>query len=178
MHAGVVFCGYPMTLIKFRLGLFIAIAHCQRLAFSSSCFSMELRMQTESNLGPCTFCGTRIRGGVFAICREVERKRFNEPLGPDSPEVEVRGLRNIAQYCSNRCRSVGRNIAMSAERIRLPATPPSIGPIEVCSNCGNVVDMTRWHLVYVQCNDSTPTHADGVYDVKELAVLCRTCAPV
>ncbi len=167
-----------MALSEFSLCLSNVNGHCQRLACSSSSINMELRMQTESNLGPCTFCGTRILDGVFAICCEAERKHFSKCLGMHSPEVEVTGLKSIAKYCSSRCRRKGRKIAMSAERIRIPATPPSVGPIEVCSNCGNIVDMTRWHLVYVQCNDNMPTHADNVYDVKELAVLCRTCAPV
>ena len=67
---------------------------------------------------------------------------------------------------------------MTAERVLLPATPPSVGPIEVCSQCRSIVDTTTWHLVYSQTNDLSPTHADGVYDVKELAVICKKCAPI
>jgi hypothetical protein len=123
-------------------------------------------------------CGTRILDGVFAICREAERKHFSKCLGMHSPEVEVTGLKSIAKYCSSRCRRKGRKIAMSAERVPLPATRPSVGPIEVCAKCGGIVDMTKWHLVYLQSNDNTPTYTSNTYDARELAVLCRTCAPI
>lgn len=134
-------------------------------------------MQVESNHGQCALCGTKISDGVFAICCETERKRYSKSLGMHSAEVEVNGLKSIAKYCSNKCRRRGRKIAMTAERIRLPATPPSIGPIEVCAKCGGIVDMTNWHVVYFQSNDNTPSHADKTYDAKELAVICGTCAP-
>ena len=135
-------------------------------------------MQFDSDHGQCIWCGSRIRLGVFAICCETERKNFSESVGMDSADVEVKGLKCIARYCSSRCRHKGRKVALSAERIPLPATPPSRGPIEVCSKCRGVVDTTQWHLVYAQTNDNLPTYADGVYDVKELAVLCKKCAPV
>ena len=135
-------------------------------------------MQVDSDHGQCIWCGSRIRQGVFAICCEAERKSFSKSIGMHSADVEVKGLKSVAKYCSNRCRSRGRKVAMTAERIPLPTTPPSRGPIEVCSKCRGVVDTTQWHLVYLQTNDNAPTHANEVYDVKELAVICKKCAPV
>ena len=134
-------------------------------------------MQVDSDHGQCIWCGSRIRQGVFAICCEAERKHFSKSIGMHSADVEVKGLKSIARYCSSRCRRKGREVALTAERIRLPATPPSIGPIEVCARCGGIVDMTKWHVVYLQSNDNTPSHADKTYDAKELAVICETCAP-
>lgn len=135
-------------------------------------------MHIEPNYGECVWCGSRIHGGVFSICCEAERKIFSKSVGMHSADVEVKSLKSIAKYCSNRCRSRGRKVAMTAERIPLPTTPPSRGPIEVCSKCRGVVDTTQWHLVYAQTNDNEPTHASGVYDVKELAMICNKCAPV
>ena len=135
-------------------------------------------MQVDSDQGQCIWCGSRILQGVFAICCEAERKHFSKYIGMHSADVEVKSLKSIARYCSSRCRRKGREVALTAERVPLPATAPSRGPIEVCSKCRGVVDTTQWHLVYLQTNDNAPTHANGVYDVKELAVVCRTCAPV
>lgn len=95
-----------------------------------------------------------------------------------SADVEVKGLKSIAKYCSNRCRRKGRKLAMAAEHVPMPAKRPSLGPIEVCAKCGGIVDMTKWHVVYFQSNDNTPSHADKTYDAKELAVICKTCALV
>jgi hypothetical protein len=138
---------------------------------------MELEMPLDSDDGQCTFCGTSIRDGVFAICREAEIMHFSESLGLHRAEVEVSGLKSVAKYCSKKCRSRGRKVALSAERIPLPATPPSVGPVEVCAMCGGIVDMSRWHLVYLQSDNALKKTAVG-HDVKELAVVCRKCAPV
>jgi len=59
------------------------------------------------------------------------------------------------------------------------ATYPDIGPIELCSRCGKPVDMTKFHLTYVESilEQEWERMSASVLESVVLAVLCNACSP-
>lgn len=140
---------------------------------------MALKSSTPEEWGDdayfCATCGARFRSPSFDIAREFERTIFYEH-GRD-PEVEIIGSETIGQFCSEHCRSESRDALLRKEDVR--ATHPGIGPLEFCSRCKAPVDMTRFHLTYVEYSlsgdwGSMVAHTS---DVVPLAIVCNKCVP-
>lgn len=123
----------------------------------------------------CMTCGTPFRSPLFDIAKEYERTIFSGEI--IYPEVEVIGSEGIGQYCSEACRSKSRDALLLKENVH--ATFPDIGPIELCSRCAEPIDMTLFHLTYVESTitgdwDSSIVDSSNVVT---LAVVCNKCAP-
>lgn len=116
----------------------------------------------------CESCGKMFSGVLFAIDREFERVAF---AAGELPVVSISGSENIANFCSADCRKKGRESVMRAEGV--PIQRVGLGPIETCAKCGGPVDMTGWHLTYLDSD----TRFEGSYpqplDVDYLAVVCN-----
>lgn len=123
----------------------------------------------------CETCGKPFRTPMFDVAKEYERTIFQE--NDNMPEFEIIGSVGIGEYCSKVCRDQARGDLLLRENVR--ATYPDIGPIEPCSRCGKPVDMTKFHLAYVESVlDLEPGHmSTNVLESVVLAVLCNTCSP-
>ncbi len=119
----------------------------------------------------CFTCDRIFRGRVFEIAREWERVHFSENI----PDVEIEGSYGIECFCSQLCTDLRREEVMAREGV--PIHHPDLGPIEPCSKCGAPIDMTQFHLAYVEsCVDMHGCVGRQV-DVEYLAVVCSTCRP-
>jgi len=122
----------------------------------------------------CETCGRPFRYPLYDTAKEFERTIFH--TGDIRPEVEIIGSEGIGQYCSSSCRDQARRGLLQREAVRV--TYPGIGPIECCSRCSAPVDMTKFHLAYVE------SVIDGEWDrmsvnVREsavVAILCNGCS--
>lgn len=126
----------------------------------------------------CDTCNKRFRSPLYDVSKEFERTIFfEEPL---MPEIDVIGAETIAYFCSPSCRDMKRDHLLTQEKIR--ATYPGIGPVEPCSRCGAPVDMTKYHLTYVEMDtthdwDRALFGAKIISDPVTLAVVCQKCEP-
>ncbi|MDP1929276.1 MAG: hypothetical protein Q8K62_12305 [Thiobacillus sp.] len=121
----------------------------------------------------CETCGKPFRRPLFDVSKQFERTIF---CGNNSPaEVEVIGSEGIAQYCSRACRDPASTSLLQRENVR--ATYPDIGPIEFCSRCTAPVDMTKFHLAYVESvlDGEWESMSTNVLEVVVLAILCNGC---
>lgn len=127
----------------------------------------------------CMACNKRFRSPLYDVTKEFERTIFFEE--PRIPEIDIVGAEVVAGYCSPSCRD--QSLAQFLELEQIRATFPDIGPIEACSRCNSPIDMTQYHLTYVE----TDTKQDwdrsffGVEVIGEpltLAVVCQKCAPM
>lgn len=112
---------------------------------------------------------------MFDVTKEYERTIFHE--NDNLPEVEIIGAVAIGQYCSKACRDHARDDLLLRENVH--ATYPNIGPIEPCSRCGKPVDMTKFHLTYVESilEQEWARMSANVLESAVLAVLCNACSP-
>jgi hypothetical protein len=121
----------------------------------------------------CFTCKRRFRSTLFSISREWNRVHYEE----GDPEVEISSSEGLECYCSQACATARRTSVMANEGV--PISRPGLGPIEPCSKCGAPVDMTKFHLTYL---DSYEVHESAMVlrteSVDYLAVLCRTCEPL
>ena len=92
----------------------------------------------------CFTCNRRFRGRVFEVVKEWDRTLFED----EPPSVEIEGSTGLECYCSKRCLDARLALVMAAEGA--PICPPGIGPIEMCAKCNGPVDMTRFHLTYLE----------------------------
>jgi hypothetical protein len=109
---------------------------------------------------------------VFEVSREWKRVHFGKGL----PEVEITDSISIEYYCSDVCLAISRADVM--EHAGVPIRPTGIGPIEACAKCRGPVDMTEFHLTYVE-EEYIVDESFGVKPVSThyLAILCRRCRP-
>ena len=123
----------------------------------------------------CETCGKPYRTPMFDVAKEYERTIFQE--ANRLPEVEIIGSVEIGQYCSSACRDRARSDLLLRENVR--PTYPDIGPIESCSRCGLPIDMTKFHLAYVESilDQEWGRMSASVLESVVLAVLCNACAP-
>ena len=123
----------------------------------------------------CKTCGKPYRTPIFDVTKEYERTIFQE--NDNLPEVEIIGAVAIGEYCSKTCREHARDDLLLRENVQ--ATYPDIGPIESCSRCSKPVDMTKFHLTYVE--SILELEREGmsvnVLESATLAVLCNACSP-
>ncbi|MCK9381767.1 MAG: hypothetical protein M0P95_11990 [Sulfuritalea sp.] len=122
----------------------------------------------------CDACEKPFRTPMFDISKGYERTIYD---GNRMPEVEIIGSGTIAQYCSDPCRVKKISAVLAKENVR--ATYPDIGPVEACSRCGKPVDMTKFHLTYVDSDTEQDWDrmCATVTKTVVLAVLCDACAP-
>lgn len=127
----------------------------------------------------CDACNKRFRSPLYDVTKDFERTIFfDEPL---IPEIDIMGAESIAYFCSPSCRDKKRDQLLTQEDIR--ATYPEIGPIESCSRCGAPVDMTEFHLAFVEMDtthdwDRPLLGAKVINDPVTLAVICQKCEPI
>lgn len=118
----------------------------------------------------CMNCGVMFKCTHCGIDREVERVRFP---AQGFPEVEARGIENIGSFCSLLCRERGREDIMRAQGV--PIRRVGIGPVETCARCGGPVDMTSWHLTFLDIDSRFSGSIAHTLDIDYLAVLCLSC---
>lgn len=113
---------------------------------------------------------------MFDVAKEYERTIFHE--NDNLPEVEIISSVQIGQYCSKECRELARDDLLLRENVH--ATYPDIGPLEPCSRCGEPVDMTKFHLTYVESilELNRESMSVSVIEPAVLAVLCNACSPL
>lgn len=121
----------------------------------------------------CFTCDRRFKSRAFSISREWDRVHFEYSL----PEVEIEGAYGLECYCSLECLTARRTDVMAQENV--PIRRPGLEPVEICAKCGGPVDMTEFHLTYVE--DETVRR--GMFEVQVvsldyLAVVCRQCRPL
>lgn len=123
----------------------------------------------------CECCGNMFRDRLFDISREYGRVHFRSP--PIFDEVEIHGAESIANFCSNDCRTKKRQAVMTAQRVPIPTVRPSLGPVETCAKCSGPVDMSAWHLTFLEGLYDTSCDSCRPIEVDYLAVVCRKCVP-
>lgn len=130
------------------------------------------------NFYSCMVCEKHFRSPLFSISRGYERTIFFD--GDRMHEVEPIDSEGIGSYCSAECLNQDRDKLLLQENVR--ATFPGIGPIEVCSRCGNPVDMVQIHLSWTEeeLNCQWGQFIDVLQPiyVRSLAVVCQQCAPL
>ena len=120
----------------------------------------------------CFNCMRVFRSPVFDIAREWNRTHFEE----DPPSVEIRGSVGLECYCSRECLNVRRPVVMAAENV--PIRRPGIGSVESCAKCHGTVDMSCFHVAYLEsCAEVEDGFILRTVDLDYLAVLCRRCQP-
>jgi hypothetical protein len=125
----------------------------------------------------CMNCGTMFRDRLFDITREYDRVIYRRP--PALDEVAIECSEGIGGFCSASCREAGRSAVMTRERVPVLAPPerPGINPVEICARCKGPVDMSDWHLTYLENEFDTSTDSFTIHDLKYTAVLCKKCVP-
>ena len=119
-------------------------------------------------------CGKPFRYPSLDVVKEFERTTFFDE--GKLPEVEIVGSIAIGQYCSAECRQQARGRLLQQENVR--ATYPDIGPVEACSRCAAPVDMSKFHLAYVESVIDGEWGRMSVSALESivLAVVCNTCS--
>lgn len=121
----------------------------------------------------CFTCNRRFRSALYSISRELERVDYVEA----EPVVEISASVGLECYCSQACAASRRSLVMAREGV--PISNPGLGPIEPCSRCGAPVDMTEFHVTYLE---SYEVHRSAItldtVSLNYLAVLCRKCRPL
>lgn len=123
----------------------------------------------------CECCGNIFRDLLFDISLDYERVDFRSPSSFD--EVEVKGSESIANFCSKKCRSEKELAVLAAQHLSITATRPSLGPVESCAKCRGLVDMSDWHLTFLESDIDTSGDSFRPLDINYLAVVCNKCAP-
>lgn len=119
----------------------------------------------------CESCGAMFRGTLYAVDRELERVGFG---ASNPPVVSIRDSENIANFCSTMCRERGRAAVMAAEGV--PIQRVGVEPIEPCAKCGKPVDLTGWHLTYLDSDTRFCGSIGQTLGVDYLAVVCSACS--
>jgi hypothetical protein len=124
----------------------------------------------------CMHCEKLFRGELFDIGKAYERVIY--PSSGDLPVVDVQDAHEVGSFCSEVCRSLGRETLMRGEGVPIPRVRPDIGPVESCAKCGKPVDMSTWHLTYTEARTEELTPGTfTIHDLEYLAVVCRGCRP-
>lgn len=126
----------------------------------------------------CTFCGSLVGDALFDVAREYERMRYKDSSDGFEVAIDISTSESLAGFCSKLCRHQGGASVMATMRIRVPNQRPAFGPIEVCARCGGPVDMSDWHLVFLESDTNTKWTLVEPDEIEYIAVVCRTCAPV
>ena len=120
----------------------------------------------------CFTCSVRFKKKVFSITREWERVDFSEAL----PEVDILDAYGLECYCSKSCLEGRRDEVMARGQVSI--TRPNLGPVETCAKCGGPVDMSEFHLAYLEDESiDEGTFVSTMIDLDYLAVVCKRCHP-
>jgi hypothetical protein len=117
----------------------------------------------------CEECGTMFNSPLYGIERERTRTIFFAE--GRLPEVDIASSETFVNFCSLTCRERGREKVF--EHLGISVTNPGIGPIEKCSQCGEDIDMTKWHMGISESVRDMNTMV--VSDFEYLAVRCADC---
>ena len=132
-------------------------------------------MDNEEMEFECETCGAMFRDRLFGVSRAYERVIFSSPDALE--EVHTGYSECIANFCSSACLARGRSAAMRAQCVPIPAVRPGIGPVEACAKCKGPVDMSDWHLTFLEDEIDTSLNRFQPLNVDYIAVVCRQCAP-
>jgi len=121
----------------------------------------------------CETCGVMFREMLYEVAKEIDRVHYREGA---VEEVEILGGENLANFCSKQCRNATLVAVMAREGV--PIKRVGVDPIEPCAKCGGPVDMSDYHLTYVEQDIKFLPTSAVPQDVDYLAVVCRNCAPV
>ena len=127
----------------------------------------------EANCQACNVCEQPLGNPQFGISRQFERTIFSK--NDDLDEVEVIDSNEIRAYCSSECLNKNRDLLLAQENVR--ASYPGIGPVESCSRCGRPVDMTRFHMAWVEDEVEIQGYEATPINAEVLAVACDQCVP-
>ncbi|WP_233886395.1 hypothetical protein [Paraburkholderia flagellata] len=119
----------------------------------------------------CFTCGRIFTTRVFEITREWDRVHYCTIL----PEVEVEEAYGLECYCSQACLVARRANVMANESV--PIRPAGLEPIETCARCAGPVDMSEFHLAYVESETMMNGFVGITLDCEYLAVVCNRCLP-
>ena len=123
----------------------------------------------------CTTCHRMFSSVVFDLSREYDRVIYRRPSAFD--EVAVADAEGIASFCSQDCRSRGTAAVMAEQQVPIPMERPGIEPAESCAKCKGDVDMSDWHLTFVEAEADFSKFGVEMSNLEYLAVVCRRCAP-
>jgi hypothetical protein len=112
---------------------------------------------------------------LFDFAREENRVFYRSPAAID--EVEVRSSVGLASFYSSECRERGRDAVMVQNDIPASVVRPGVEPVEICGKCGGPVDMSDWHLTFVESELELSGSCAEPNDTQYIAVVCRRCAP-
>jgi hypothetical protein len=118
----------------------------------------------------CESCGVMFKETLYGIDREQNKVIFCDK---GLLEVDIRSSENIANFCSHSCRERGREAVMRKEQV--PERRVGVEPIEPCAKCGGPVDMSDWHLTYVESDTRFTGDVGDTLDIDYLVVLCKRC---
>jgi predicted nucleic-acid-binding Zn-ribbon protein len=142
------------------------------LLFSNEVFFEAVMDTILGDQYECFTCSIRFKERVFNIIREWERVHFDTKL----PEIEIEDAYGLECYCSQTCLEGRRDEVM--EREGVPIRRPGTGPVESCAKCGGPVDMSEFHLTYIEDEAiDTGMYVSSVINVEYLAVVCNRCRP-
>lgn len=133
---------------------------------------------TDSTDEVCCVCNEPLSADyLVGIYRQFEKVHFRD--GTQLDEVEVIDSHEIESYCSNKCLNLRREQLLMEENVR--CTYPDIGPIETCSRCNGPVDMSRFHMAWVE-EEATIEGGQAMGTLNPvnsvvLAVACNQCVP-
>jgi len=122
----------------------------------------------------CDECGKMFDSPNYGVGWEIARTDFSD----GGPSVRIGYAATVLNFCSPECREgTARTKLLGDKGIKI--TYPDIGPQEVCSGCGGMVDMAQSHYGLTQSADRMDTEGGVTQeDLEYLAVLCTRCKPV
>ncbi|MGF6546752.1 hypothetical protein QFZ96_001823 [Paraburkholderia youngii] len=128
-------------------------------------------MENDALWFECDNCGTRFSAMLFEIARQLERVEFLSTM----TSICIRDCDTLSGFCSIECRDSSRRAVMEREDVPIRRVD-SFGPIAPCAKCGGPVDMTEFHVTYVE-NDLEIINPNMMQptSVECLAVLCSNC---
>jgi hypothetical protein len=130
-------------------------------------------MEDDAFFFECDGCGLRFSAVLFEIARQLERVDFASEMSA----IHIRKSDTVSAFCSMECRDNSRRAVMAREGVPIRRVD-GCGPIAPCAKCGRPVDMTEFHVTYIE-NDFNLFNPDiwQLIDVDYLAVLCSSCGP-
>lgn len=129
----------------------------------------------DENAFHCMVCNTTFHSSLYSITRSNEQMHFYP--GERLPEAEVLFAESVGEYCSQACLDLSRDLLLKSYGVR--STHPGVGPIESCSRCNDLVDMSSPHWTWTE-EKADVVWGNGIEQFNPtattlLAVLCKQC---
>lgn len=134
-------------------------------------------MKTGESL--CSQCGRSVpEKTLYWVCRQIERAIYDDDV--ENVEIEVAESDVLAEFCSLECMEAHRVQWLSGEAVQL--TMPGVSLGEICSKCGDPVNMAQFHVAWVE-DVGKVVSGSLVPEVEPecstvLAIACNKCEPV